>query len=195
MDPSIDRILSFWFDPRYQFKRWFEQSDDLDNQIRTHFGDLVSQALRTPTLDSWTETPKGTLAMLVLLDQFTRNIFRGSAEAFGGDAKALDIAVRGLAKGFDREVEPMQQALFYLPLMHDEKLLSQVAAVALYESYAQRCEPESQAKSFALGSVGFAKRHLDAVAKFGRFPKRNEVLRRESTMEENEFLKERPEGF
>lgn len=194
MDPSIDRVLSFWFDPRYQFKRWFEQSDELDNEIRVGFGDLVSQA-RTPTLDSWTQDPKGTLAMLVLLDQFTRNIFRGSAEAFSGDAKALDIAVKGISKGFDHEVGPMQQALFYLPLMHSESLLSQIATVAFYENYAQRCEPDSPSKSFATGSIEFSKKHRDVIATFGRFPGRNKALGRKSTMEEVEYLKEHPTGF
>ncbi|KAK3168515.1 hypothetical protein OEA41_004963 [Lepraria neglecta] len=194
MDLSIDRIISFWFDPCYQVKRWFEKSDDLDNQIRVDFGDLVSQA-RTPALDSWTQNPRGTLAMLVLLDQFTRNIFRGSAEAFDGDAKAMDISVKAISKGFDREVEPMQQALFYLPLMHNESLLSQIATVSFYENYAQRCQSDSPAKSFATDSVGFAKNHRDVIAMFGRFPGRNKALGRTSTAEEVQYLKEHPSGF
>jgi uncharacterized protein (DUF924 family) len=194
MDQSIDRIISFWFDTHDQRKRWFEQSDELDKQIKTEFGDLVSQA-HTPSLDSWMQNPKGTLAMLVLLDQFSRNIFRGSPDSFSGDAKALDIAMKGIAKGLDREVEPMQQSLFYLPLMHNESLLGQIAAVSLYESYAQRCEPDSPAKTFATDSIGFAKQHRDVIAIFGRFPRRNEALGRTSTAEELEYLKNNPHGF
>ena len=194
MDPSIDRIISFWFDTHDQRKRWFEQSDELDKQIKTEFGNLVSQA-RTPALDKWTQGPKGTLAILVLLDQFSRNIFRGSADSFSGDAKALDIAMQGIAKGLDREVEPIQQALFYLPLMHNETLLGQIAAVSLYENYAQRCEPDSPAKTFATDSIGFAKQHRDVISRFGRFPRRNEALGRKSTAEELEYLRENPHGF
>ena len=194
MDPSIDRILSFWFDPDIQFKRWFDQSKEFDNLIRSRFGEFVFQA-RTTKLDAWTENPRGSVAMLVLLDQFSRNIFRGSAESYSSDSKALDIAVKGLAKGYDRQVDLPQQALFYLPFVHNESLLGQVAAISLYENYVQRCQSDSVVKDFASVSKAFAERHREVIAMFGRFPARNEALGRESTVKEIQFLKENPDGL
>ncbi len=194
MNPNIPPVLSFWFAPGHHFTRWFIASEDLDRQIKSNFGDLVSQA-RTPSLDHWTENPQGTLAILILLDQFPRNIFRGSPESFSSDPKALDVAVKGIAQGHDRAVLPIQQAFFYLPLMHSERLLAQVSGLAAYEGMLQRCQKDEEAKAFAESGLDFARRHRDVILKFGRFPSRNAILGRESTVEEKDFLKENPSGF
>lgn len=194
MDPRIGRILSFWFDSNHHFTRWFIPSDDLDRHITQDFGLLVQQA-RTPSLDHWTTTAQGSLALLILLDQFPRNIFRESPEAFSSDTKALDVAVKGIAKGHDRDVTPMQQAFFYLPLTHCEQLLAQIAGVAAYEGMVQRCGTDQKAKEFAESSLGFAVRHRDVLARFGRFPSRNVILGRQSKAEELEFLKDYTSGF
>ena len=163
--------------------------------MKSDFGDLVHQA-RTPTLDHWSDNPNGTLALLLLLDQFPRNIFRGTPDSFSSDAKALDVAVKGIAKGYDRAVQPMQQAFFLLPLMHSEQLLAQIAGIAGYEGMLQRCGGvDERAKAFAEIGLGMATRHKDAIARFGRFPSRNEILGRVSTTEEIEFLREHPGGF
>lgn len=108
---------------------------------------------------------------------------------------ALDVAARGIARGFHREVPSIQTQLFYLPFMHAESLVSQVAAIALYEGLVERCEADSELKELIQGSLEFSKRHAKCIMTFGRFPSRNEALGRESTTEEVEYLKEHPSGF
>lgn len=199
MSTDVPRILTFWFgtaDAPHGSERWFRPDTNLDKEIKTGFGDLVVEARnRKSSLDSWTETPQGSLALLILLDQFPRNIYRKSPDAFASDAKAVDVTVQAIAKGFDRAVEPVQQAFFYTPLMHDENLLSQIAAVACYEGMAFRGGEGSQGRESATTSVGFARKHMDVIRAFGRFPSRNTILGRESTIEEVEYLKGHPGGF
>lgn len=192
---DINRILSFWFDPRYPYTRWFIPSDKLDAEITSNFGPLVTVARTTTTLDNWTQSPDGTLALILLLDQFPRNICRDSAEAFSSDQKALIIAKQAISQGFDRAVTPVQSAFIYLPFEHDENLDSQNECVALFEALAARCKPGSQEREFADKCVGYAIRHRYVIAAFGRFPLRNKVLGRQSTKEELEFLKTHPQGF
>lgn len=196
MDPSIPRILDFWFDAPHLANPllWFQPDPALDQRIKDQFSDLISQA-RTPTLDCWTETPQGTLAMLILLDQFSRNVFRGSPDSWSSDAKALNISAAAIAKEFDTQVAPMQQCFFYTPFMHAETLLGQIASVALYEGLVQRCKLDSPAKASAARNLRFAKSHRDVIAMFGRFPSRNGVLGRKSTEEEKKFLEQHPSGF
>jgi len=167
---------------------------EFDAEIKDKFGSLVDQA-RASKLNAWTEQPKGTLALLVLLDQFPRNIFRGSSLSYSSDETASTIATQAIANGFDVAVSPMQQAFFYLPLMHSESLLGQVASKVLLEGMVRRCDPESEAGMFAKVSLSIAQKHMDVIKQFGHFPARNEALGRESTVEEIEFLKEHPGGF
>ena len=193
-DPEIDRVLAFWFDDRYPTTRWFFQSDDLDNQIRTDFGTLVKKA-RTAELDGWTEKPQGALALVILLDQFCRNLHRRSPESYSADSKALDISIKALAKGFDRELPLTQQSFFYTPFMHNESMIGQIASKALYEGLVSRCGDDVKAKTFAGSSIHFSQKHMDVISRFGRFPARNEALGRKSTPEEIAYLKENPTGF
>lgn len=196
-DPHISRLLTFWFPPDQPLSdataRWFRPNSTLDAEIKSQFHPLMTSA-QTTSLDHWTQTPRGTLALLLLLDQFPRNCFRGSAASFATDAKALNVAVKAIAKGQDRAVEPAQALFFYLPLMHDETLLGQVAGQALYEGLVKRCETE-ELRSFTESALGYSRSHLQLVERFGRFPGRNAALERESTEEEREFLKEHPSGY
>lgn len=194
MDPEIPRIIDFWFGASPDFQRWFKPNETLDKEIQTKFGLLVSKA-RASKLDDWTEQPEGTLALLVLLDQFTRNIYRGSPDSWSSDPKALDIASRAILKGFDRQVSPIQQPFFYLPLLHSENVVSQVAAMSLYEGLLARCKDGTVEKNFCEQSIQSVKAHAVPVLKFGRYPSRNKVLGRESTPDELAFLKEHPNGF
>lgn len=194
-DPTIDKLLTFWFDGPAT-DRWFGSNDELDNQIRTEFGNHVARA-RTPELDHWTEEPSGSLALIILLDQFSRNIHRGSPESFSADPKALDMTTKAVAKGFDKQVPITQQMFFYLPLMHHEGLLGQIAGLALYEAFVTRCDDtgDPKAREMAVRAARFAKQHMDVILRFGRFPARNKAIGRASTLEECEFLKDNPYGL
>lgn len=192
MDPDISRIMSFWYDrPAIE---WFMPPAGFDDQCKQDFGQLVHKA-RANELDHWTEKPEGSLAILVLLDQFSRNIFRGTPEMYAADSKALDIATRSIAKGFDKQVTFYQALTFILPLMHHESLLAQIACVAMYENLIHRCEDGSDAEKFHSRGMFAAKGHLQVIKQFGRFPSRNKILGRRSTEEEEEYMKENPEGF
>ena len=194
LDPDINRTVSYWFGGDEPTKKWFRGGPQVDAEIKEQFGSLVEKA-RAEKLNAWTEQPTGTLALILLLDQFPRNIFRDSPLSFSSDPQALKVATEGIAKGFDRQVPDMQQPFFYLPLMHDETLLGQIAGIASFESLSARCDPESEIAKHAKVSVGFAKSHLYCILRFGRFPSRNEILGRDSTLEEIEYLKEHPSGF
>lgn len=191
---DISRILDFWFKPDQDVKLWFVLSPDFDDQIKQNFGNLVEQACGS-SLDHWsTDSPTGALALLILLDQFPRNIYRGHPNSYASDSKAVDIAIKAIARADDRKVEGMQPSFFYLPLMHDERLVSQIACVSLYEGLVGRCE-EGKVMEFANTGLEMAKKHRDVIARFGRFPSRNGVLGRESTVEEKDFLERNPGGF
>ena len=170
---DINCILCFWFDPLYPYTRWFIPSDKLDAEITSNLGPLGIVALSSTALYNWSQSPDGTLALILLLDQFSRNIYRDSAEAFSSDQKALNIAKQAISQGFHRAVAPAQSAFFYLPFEHDENLDSQNECVALFEALAVRCKPRSQEREFADKCVGYAIRRRYVIAAFGRFPLRS----------------------
>ena len=155
--------------------RWFKPDENFDRELRGRFLP-AHEAAAAGALDSWQEDRAGALALLLLLDQFPRNMFRGTARAFATDARARDIARKALARGFDGKVEPALRGFFYLPLMHSEDVNDQERCLALY-----------QAAGDAEG-IKFAGIHLDAIRRFGRFPHRNRALGRESTPEEIAYL-------
>lgn len=177
----IDQVYSFWFEETSE-KQWFEKDPEFDGQIRARFGSLVEAASRGE-LEDWLETPRGSLAYILLLDQFTRNINRGSEKAFAADAKARAAAQNALAKGFDQNLPGREKPFLYLPLEHSENLADQDRSVSLFE---------------ALGNdqlTDYALRHREIIARFGRFPHRNDALGRESTEAEQEFLKQPGSSF
>ncbi|RVX69439.1 hypothetical protein B0A52_06502 [Exophiala mesophila] len=195
-DADVDRILNFWFKPPVAPTHWFASTPTIDQQIENEFLPLI-KAGRAHQLDHWTSTARGSLALIILLDQFPRNVFRGLGDAHASDARACELALKSIACEMDRTIgDDLMAMFFYLPLMHDETISSQVACVALIEALAARCDgTPGGARDFVVSSLGFAKSHRDTIVRFGRFPSRNAILGRESTAEEVEFLRENPSGW
>jgi uncharacterized protein (DUF924 family) len=177
-----DEVLDYWFagDPATHRAVWFEQDADFDAAC-TRFADALGDA-KSGALEHWTATPRGTLALIILLDQFSRNLHRGSSEAFAADAKARQIARVAVAQGLDLQFGPVERLFIYLPFGHSEDLADQDEAVRLFEML-----DEEQSD--------WARRHRDVIVRFGRFPHRNAVLRRASTQEEEAYLAEPGAGF
>jgi uncharacterized protein (DUF924 family) len=165
-------VVEFWIEagPR----RWFSKNDRFDDKISERFGPLHHSAARRE-LDDWTAEPRGALALLLLLDQFPRNMYRGSGHAFATDPLARHFARAAVAAGFDRAVEPALRIFFYLPFMHSETLADQDVSVA-------RGQPATES------DLRWATLHRDIIVRFGRFPHRNAELGRRSTPEEAAFL-------
>jgi uncharacterized protein (DUF924 family) len=185
MNADIDRLLGFWFaeGPDTHRKAWFVKDAAFDESCRAGFGALVAPA-RDGALDGWAATPQGALALLLLLDQFPRNLFRGTAEAFASDAHARHIA-RGavLRDRFDLALTPVQRVFLYLPFEHGESPADQDLSVALFEGL--RDIPAMAAPG---ATIDYAWRHRAVIRRFGRFPHRNAALGRESTADEQTWL-------
>jgi len=188
-----DKVLSFWIEPKpvteeelaSRGKIWFMGGKEIDQQINEKFRGLVESA-KSGELEGWEKTPRGRLALVILLDQFTRNIYRGSAEAFASDPKALALSAAGYdAKLFDG-LDAIDHMFLSLPFSHSENLEHQKRAVRHAVHYTRGARAEW--KKMLLSGVDFARKHLDVIARFGRFPHRNAVLGRESTPEEKEYL-------
>jgi uncharacterized protein (DUF924 family) len=184
--PQPSDILAFWFgdDPATQRDEWFEKSVDFDTSC-ARFGAAI-RAARSGAFDHWAATPRGALALIVLLDQLSRNVFRDAAEAFAADARALAVARRAIEIGFDTVLTPVERMFLYLPFEHSENLTDQDESVRLSETLRA-----------ALGddSVDYAYRHRDVIQRFGRFPHRNAALGRISTDAEAEYLAQPGAGF
>jgi len=189
MPAHAQDVLDFWFgpptDPDHARQRvqWFRKDEAFDQQVVARFGTLIEQALAGGT-DGWIASPLQplpALARVIVLDQFTRNAFRGSARAFAGDAMALQTARALVAAGLDRGLTGVQRLFVYLPFEHAEDLAHQRTSVQLFEQLG-RDEPA------LAGLLEWAQRHHDVVARFGRFPHRNAVLGRASSDEEAAFL-------
>jgi uncharacterized protein (DUF924 family) len=174
-------ILQFWFSDRAR-ALWFEKDAAFDADIGARFGPLVHQA-QMGAFDDWRSSPDGALALLLLLDQFARNVFRGQAKAFLGDPRARAIAAEAVARGFDQRYPFPDRVFFYLPFEHCETLANQDRFIALLEG----CMREFG--DVAAEFLEYGHRHRTIIKRFGRFPHRNEALGRESTEEEVEFLR------
>lgn len=180
-----DRILGFWFaGGRDSFREaWFRKDEAFDAACREAAGDLVGPA-RDGALDGWAETPEGALALLLLLDQFPRNLFRGRAEAFAADAHARAIARRAvLERRFDLALTPTERVFLYLPFEHGEAMAEQDLSVALFEGLR-----DFPAHAKPGGTIDYAWRHRAVIRRFGRFPHRNAALGRASTPAEEAWL-------
>ncbi len=174
MNPATDDVLHFWFselDPA----QWWQADDALDQLIRDRFLSCWKRAAEGQ-LDHWQEEAPSCLALIIVLDQFSRNLHRGTPKAFSQDGKALKIAETALEKGFDQQVEPQKRMFFYMPFEHAEDMAMQEKSVALFERLGLKEQTD------------YAIRHRDIIARFGRFPHRNAILGRESSREETEFL-------
>jgi uncharacterized protein (DUF924 family) len=188
-----EEVLSYWFGSSSgpptpeQTQLWFGGGEAVDRAIRERFGEDVERA-RQGALADWAESARGRLALIILIDQFSRNLYRGSAEAFSKDPAALELTLAGLENGHYAALAPYEQMFFLLPLEHAEDLVLQDRALELFEAWAQRLPPELQA--MGQGTLGFARMHRDVIARFGRFPTRNQALGRASTPEEDAHVRE-----
>jgi uncharacterized protein (DUF924 family) len=192
MAPEFSRVLDFWFAPAQSRERgrdraqWFRKDAAFDARIRELFTDTYQAAVRGE-LDNWSVTPYAALALVIVLDQFPRNMFRGEARAFSADTRALFAARRMVLRGFDRVLRPLERTFAYLPFEHAEDLAAQRRALDLFDALARF--PECRT------AVDYARRHYEIIVRFGRFPHRNAALGRASTHEELEFLQQPGSGF
>ncbi|MBE9096622.1 DUF924 family protein [Tychonema sp. LEGE 07203] len=183
----MNEILDFWFgrsnSPEFgkAQKKWFEKNADFDAQVRSNFLSQYELAA-SGKLDYWQDSPENCLALILLLDQFPRNMFRETPKAFATDSKALTVAQHAVDNNFDRELLQVQKWFIYLPFEHSENLEHQQKSVELFRQLSG--EPESESV------IEYAIRHFKIIERFGRFPHRNQILGRETTPEEAEFLKQ-----
>lgn len=198
-----DDLHAFWFGPAAdtagdaevitrQSALWWKKQPEVDAAIRERFAPLVGRAA-VGKLDGWLPALRGRLALILLTDQFPRSIWRGQAAAFAFDVLALRWAKAAIERGLDRDARPVERVFLYLPLEHSENLADQREAVRLFDALAAQAAPEAGA-AFA-GYLDYARRHLEIIERFGRFPHRNAALGRETTAEEAEFLRQPGSGF
>jgi len=193
-------VLDFWFGnvggdtatAEAQQKLWWSKNETVDAGIRNRFGALVDAAA-SGRHDDWATDPRGRLALILLFDQFPRNMYRDTPRAFAYDPLACKLALAGIASEADRELRAIERVFFYLPLEHSESPELQERCVALFTALAAGV-PEAERKTFA-GYVDYAVRHRDVIHRFGRFPHRNRILGRTSTPEEIDFLKQPGSSF
>ncbi|KAF2874714.1 hypothetical protein BDV95DRAFT_297484 [Massariosphaeria phaeospora] len=186
MNTDVKRVIAFWFNrPPLE---WIIAPEGLDAQLKSEFGDLVLKARRNE-LEDWATEPDGSVALVAMLDQFSRNLFRGSSDAFTADKKAWETATSAIARDFDKQVTVIQASALYMPLMNQESLISLIAARCLFEALKPRCVSEEEHKWVDMGIMA-SKRHIKQLEQFGRYPTRNALLGRQNTEAEEKFLKE-----
>jgi uncharacterized protein (DUF924 family) len=188
MPPAAQDILDFWFGagdrPRAE---WFRKDPAFDAAVRERFGPLIEQALQRG-IDDWAHSPQPALARIVVLDQFTRNVFRDTPAAFAGDALALAAAQELVAGGQDRRLAPLQRWFVYLPFEHAEDRAAQQESMRLFGLLAAEHPERADA-------LEWARRHQVVIERFGRFPHRNAILGRASSAEEAAFLRQPGSSF
>lgn len=167
-------VLDFWFSSRVS-ELWFDSTPEFDGELRDRFEPTLRAAVRGE-LESWQATPQGSLALVIVLDQFPLNMYRGLAESYATGDQALAVAKAAVAKGFDKELPRDRVAFLYLPFMHSENLADQELSAALFEA------------AGLTENLRFAHHHRELIRRFGRFPHRNRALGRESTREELAYL-------
>lgn len=193
---DYQKILSYWFgdDPddlaviQRQSTLWFGKNEQVDRQIQQQFEPMIDSVVRDRII-----LPRDSLAQIVLLDQFTRNIYRGELRAFAFDSIALQMVLEGLEREEDRQLRPVERVFYYLPLEHSEKLENQNRSVDLYQALADEV-PDDWQEAFD-GFLDYAIRHQVIIERFGRFPHRNAILGRSSTPGEIEFLSQPGSSF
>ena len=197
---DAEKLLEFWFADATQSpgrasarsEMWFGDSPVFDRECRMRYGVLLEGAGRG-VLDAWRTTPRPALALVVLLDQIPRNIFRGSARMFQFDAHALECAVTACDAGFTAELHPVEASFLYLPFEHAEDLAMQDRGVAGLETLVAAAPPGF--REILAGFADYARRHREVIRRFGRFPHRNAVLGRASTLDEQAYLRGGGETF
>ena len=174
-------VIKFWFE-EIEPSQWWIKDDEFDQLIRLRFSDLHEKAVKCELFE-WRKYPQGRLAEIIVLDQFSRNMFRGTARAFSQDPMALILSQEAIALAIDNLLEPQERGFVYLPLMHSESLVIHETAEALYRQFGDQ------------SSLKFELKHKEIIQRFGRYPHRNKILGRESTEEEIEFLKQPGSSF
>ncbi|MGH8727176.1 MAG: DUF924 family protein [Burkholderiales bacterium] len=200
MPDSFEEILDFWFGdfsvpdypPRERSQLWFGKSESDDRLIRERFSATLERAARGE-YDGWKSDPRGRLALILVFDQFPRNIYRDTPRAFAFDPKAQALATEGIEQGSDTALNPFDRVFFYLPLEHAEDPQLQRKSVERYRRLIEEAPPELLAK--LSGYLDYAVRHAQVIERFGRFPHRNRILGRVSTPQETEYLKEPGSSF
>ncbi|MGI9535873.1 MAG: DUF924 family protein [Desulfocapsaceae bacterium] len=174
-------IIKFWFE-EIEPSQWWTKDDEFDQLIKLRYSDLHEKAVRCELFE-WRTYPQGRLAEIIILDQFSRNMFRGTPEAFAQDRMALILSQEAISLGIDKLLKPQERGFVYLPLMHSESIAIHEKAEEIYRQFGNQ------------SSLGFELKHKMIIEKFGRYPHRNEILGRESTEEEREFLKQPGSSF
>ena len=178
---NYKQVLDFWFDPENK-EFWFSKSDEFDLELEEKFGHTLQQAMQCE-LWTWRETAEGRLAEIIVLDQFSRNLFRDHPASFAQDPLALSLAQEAVRLDLDQQLAPDQRCFMYMPFMHSESKIIHAQALQLFE---------------ALGNpinLGFELKHKTIIDRFGRYPHRNQILERDSTPEEVEFLTQPNSSF
>lgn len=189
---DFSEVLDFWFGPPASRQRgrhrleWFRKNAEFDEEIRRRFLGEHEAAL-AGLRESWEATPHAALALIVMLDQFPRNMFRDNQRAFAADSAAMGVSRRMVERGLDRLLRPIERCFVYLPFEHCEDLAAQRRSLALFEGL--------RFSSDCADNIDYAYRHYEIIVRFGRFPHRNAVLGRVSTPEEIEFLGQPGSGF
>jgi uncharacterized protein (DUF924 family) len=192
MKVTPEEILAFWFgregeEDYGEFRgAWFTKDPNFDREIRDRFEDVYKEAL-AGKLEIWKEEARSCLALIVVLDQFPRNMFRGDARMYAADGLALVTARHAVERAYDRELPPFQRMFVYLPFEHSEDLEDQRFSMELFRRFAGEMGSDDL--------LVYAAQHLSIIERFGRFPHRNEILGRQTTPEEAEFLKEPGSSF
>lgn len=200
MNPIAKNVLDFWFgnrpvsldDHQSRMKIWFSSDADFDYDIERRFGKLVSTA-RRGAFDSWSEDPENCLALILILDQFPRNLYRGQAGAFSSDKVALTLTQGLISSGAIDHMGCSEQGFALMPYQHSEDFDVQEEGLQAYKRLAEKAPAEW--RSLMDGYASFAKQHLDIIQRFGRFPHRNAALGRVSTDEETDYLNDNGQRF
>lgn len=195
-----DPVLEFWFGTlddkgtadAFHMKRWFTKDPAFDAEIVERFGAL-HDSLASGGGEDWLTSARGRLAVVIVLDQFSRNMFRGDPRSFASDRRALEVALRAVDQGDDKKLARAERTFLYMPLMHSEDRDAQKRCVELFTAFRDELPPDQQGP-FS-NNLRYAEMHRSIVDRFGRFPHRNAVLGRESTPEEVEFLKGENSSF
>jgi uncharacterized protein (DUF924 family) len=199
---SADEVLQFWLgstrpsngEALQHKQQWFSKSDAFDARIRERFGTTVQAAL-SGDLPGWTDGVWDTLARILLLDQFTRNIYRGTPQSFAGDPQALQLALGLCDSGLDQQLPAVVRVFVYLPLEHAEDAVLQQRSVDLFTRLRDSHPEPAELQIYLQGTWDYALRHQDVIARFGRFPHRNAILGRSSTAQEQAYLAQPGAGF
>lgn len=178
---NYQEILDFWFNPEHQ-SLWFSKSDTFDQKIRQNFSKVHAQAVQAE-LWSWRKTADGRLAEIIVLDQFSRNLYRDQPLAFAQDGLALALAQEAISLNLDAQLNPEQRSFLYMPFMHSESKIMHEFALKLFQRLGNPV------------NLDYEKRHKKIIERFGRYPHRNKILGRESTPEELEFLDQPGSSF